>query len=370
MKILHVGKYYPPTRGGMETVLENLTEGCLARGHDVSVLVSSEGPERASTTLGGTGRLIRLPRAGLLNSQPLTLSLVSELRREITRFDPDVVHLHFPNPLGAAAWRLLGLTGFRLPPLFVWHHADITRQKVGRLLAAPLQGSCLSRAAGVCVSSADLRDHARELVNFRDRTTVIPFGIAPEPWVSVRARGGGPFLFVGRLVPYKGLDILFRALGQVPAARLTVVGSGPQAGSLNDTVTALGLTDRVHFTGEISSEDLLAVMESATAMVLPSVDPSETFGLVQLEAMAAGLPVIATDLPTGVAGVGAGAETGRLVPPGDVAALAGALSDLGENPYAARDMGAAARARFLDRFTRDHMIDRLLDFYRAGLARR
>lgn len=369
MKILHVGKYYPPSRGGMETVLETLVEGCLDRGCDVSVLVAAETAGRTVEPLGRNGHLVRMPRAALVNSQPVTATVLTELRRELDRFGPDLVHIHFPNPLGAVAWRLLGLTGTDLPPLFVWHHADITRQKVGRLLAAPVQKMCLLKAVGVSVSSPELAAQSSELRAVLDRVTVIPFGLSPEPWSDLAPDGTGPFLFVGRLVPYKGLDILLEALARTAGLRLDVAGQGPERSRLEAVAGRLGLTDRVRFHGEVSPDALHDLMGGAAALVLPSLDGSETFGLVQLEAMAAGLPVIASDLPTGVAGVGVDGETGRLVPPGDPQALAAALGDFAANPARVREMGARARARFQEGFTRDLMTDRLLDFYRAGLAR-
>jgi len=369
MRILHIGKYYPPYLGGMETVLQNLTEGLLDRSCEVTVLSAGDEPlDRLEMVTGPQsgrrGRLIRASVFGHLNSQPLTLTLMGLIRREIAFLDPDLVHLHLPNPLAAAAW--LGLQGCRsldLPPLVVWYHADITRQRVGRFLVRPFVKACLEQAAGISVSSRTLATRSPILTPWRGKVQVIPFGIDPAPWNQVASTLDGPFLFVGRLVPYKGLDVLIQAMARVPDARLVIVGEGPLKSRLIDAAAGCAAAGRVVFAGPLNQAGVAGHLTRARALVLPSVDASETFGLVQLEAMAAGVPVIASDLPTGVREVGEPGRTCHLVPPGDVDALAGALNSLLQDQEVAREMGAAGRRRFQDRFTRGMMLDRLLDWY-------
>jgi rhamnosyl/mannosyltransferase len=196
---------------------------------------------------------------------------------------------------------------------------------------------------------------------------VIPFGLDPAPWAGVAARGDGPFLFVGRLVRYKGLHVLLEALREVPEARLAVVGEGPLAGSLARTAERLGVADRVEWAGPADHDQLVARLAAARALVLPSLDESETFGLAQLEAMAAGVPVIASDLPTGVREVADPGRSHLMVPPGEPRALAAALRRILADPAQARAMGAAGRERQRREFAREGMIDSLLAWY-AGLA--
>ncbi len=129
------------------------------------------------------------------------------------------------------------------------------------------------------------------------------------------------------------------------------------------------MADRVDWAGAADGAGLRRRLAVARALVLPSLDASETFGLVQLEAMAAGVPVIASDLPTGVREVADPGRSHLLVPPGDVGALAAALRTLAEDPGRARAMGLAARERQRTLFTRDAMIDHLLAWY-AGLPAR
>ena len=230
---MHIGKYYPPFLGGMETVLRNLTEGLLDRSCEVTVLTAGDGPLDTVEVVTGPesgrpGRLVRAAVHGHVNSQPLTLSLMGLMRREIAGFEPDLIHLHLPNPLAAATWLgLKAVSSVNLPPLAVWYHADITRQRLGRMLVRPLIDACLEQAAGVSVSSETLAAGSPVLARWRDKVEVVPFGIDPSPWTSIEPTLDGPFLFVGRLVPYKGLKILLWALALVPGAQAVIVGEGP-----------------------------------------------------------------------------------------------------------------------------------------------
>lgn len=373
MRILHIGKYYPPYLGGMETVLRNLAEGLLDRNCEVTVLSAGDGPLDTSEDIAGPdsgrrGRLVRGAVYGHLNSQPLTLTLPGLIRREVARLKPDLVHLHLPNPLAAAAWLTVGaVPSADLPPLAVWYHADITRQKVGRLLVHPVVRACLARAAGISVSSTTLAGSSPVLGPWREKVGVIPFGIESDPWMTVEPSHDGPFLFVGRLVPYKGLEILLAAMSRLPEAEVVIVGEGPLLGSLGALAAKLGIEERIHFVGPKDAAQVAEHMARARALVLPSVDSSETFGLVQLEAMAAGVPVVASDLPTGVREVGEPGRTCLLVPPNDPEALGRALGGLMNDRDKVRRMGAAGRLRFEERYTRGLMIDRLLTWYTSLL---
>ncbi|MDX2474138.1 MAG: glycosyltransferase [Candidatus Krumholzibacteria bacterium] len=376
MKILHVGKYYPPYRGGMETALQNLAEGLLDAGCEVSLLTAGHQSVDSQETIQGPrsghqGKLVRASVCGVFSSQPLTPGLVGLLRREVALFKPDVVHLHLPNPLAAAAWLGLVSTGLPdRPPMVAWYHADITRQKMGRRLLQPLISACLRQAAGICVSSQSLADRSPVLQPHREKVSVIPFGIESQPWLDVQSSCEGAFLFVGRLVPYKGVSVLFEALAAVPAATLTVVGEGPEKEALLVLGKRLGILDRVQFAGTLDEAAIAEYLATARALVLPSIDASEAFGLVQLEAMAAGVPVIATDLPTGVPEVGVPDETGLLVAPGDVGELAAALVRVQNDPQWARSLGQAGRKRFGERYSRERMTERLLAWYQGVVSGR
>lgn len=374
MKILHLGKFYTPFRGGMETVLQNLMEGLLDEGLEVRALVSAhDGPQCREDIQGPdsgrTGRLLRAERIATLFSQPINPSLPVLLRREIAHFQPHLVHLHLPNPLALFVWEALApLLGPDRPGLVLWHHADITRQKVGASLLSAWEGGAYRRCRGVCVSSGALAEGSRHRAAWSRHVAVIPFGIRPEPWTGISPGLDGDFLFVGRLVPYKGLEVLLEAVAHCgPEVTLTVVGEGPLGPWLGDRLARSDVRGRVRLVGACGRDELVKLMEHASALVLPSLDTSETFGLVQLEAMASGLPVVASDLPTGVREVGVPGRTCLLVPPGDVPSLAGALECLARDADLRRAMGDRGRQRFLERYTRQTMCRRVADWYRRVL---
>ena len=339
-----------------------------------SLVVSAEGPRNLVETVRGPGsgregRLLRVARLGLVNSQPINPSLAGDLRREMARRRPDILHVHLPNPLAAATCLALRRDpSVAKVPLAVWYHADITRQRLGVRLVAPVVTACLREADGICVSSAALRDGSPVLAPWRDKISVVPFGIEALPWRDVAARRDGPLLFVGRLVGYKGVAVLLEALARVPGARLDIVGEGPLEAELRGLAGRLGLDGRVRFLGEMDGSRIALHLAGARALVLPSIDRSEAFGLVQLEAMAAGVAVICSDLPTGVREVGLPGRTCLQVAPGDIGALAAAIADICADNNLAAGLGEAGRARFNEHFTREAMIGRLLAWYRRLAA--
>ncbi len=205
-----------------------------------------------------------------------------------------------------------------------------------------------ARFAAALVNHIGVRSTATSLL----RSPAPPLPCSPSPLL----------LFVGRLRYYKGLDTLIRALPQIPA-RLAVVGTGPMEVEWKALASEAGVADRIAWLGEAPDADLPALYHLADLFVLPASHPSEAFGLVQVEAMAAGLAVVCTELGTGTSYVNQDGMTGRVVPPRDPAALAAAINDLLDNPDRRAAMGTAARARVASEFDLDVMVERVLELY-------
>jgi rhamnosyl/mannosyltransferase len=170
-------------------------------------------------------------------------------------------------------------------------------------------------------------------------------------------------LFVGRLRYYKGLNYLVDALRAIPRAQLVVVGAGPMERAWRSLAQELGVAERVVFVGEVSDAELPGYYAAADIFVLPASERSEAFGAVQLEAMAAGKPVVCTELGTGTSFVNVNEETGLVVPARDAPALASAINRLIADPMLRARMGAAGRARVLAEFTLDKMVERVMAVY-------
>ncbi len=356
MRILHLAKYYWPRSGGMERVVQDLAEGAAALGHEVAVVAVES---RVGGRVGGRQRstVTRVFSFGALGSEEIAPGYLTAARRRA-----DIIHLHHPHPLADVA----SLLRSRRTPLVVTQHQD--GKKPGSHLLAR---AVLRRAAAIVVPSRAHMALSQELDDFENKTEVIPFGIDEERWAEVPRR---PIdtppraLFIGRLVKFKGVDVLLRALERVPDLRLDIVGTGPDGPRLKTLTQALALADRVRFYGEYPDEDLPRRMAEADFLVLPSVTVDEMFGLVVLEAMAAGRPVITTAVPTGVREVNQPGETGLEVPVHDVRSLAEALDTLARDPFLREKMGDAGRARVEKLFTRRLMAERHLALYERVLA--
>jgi len=364
MRILQVGKFYHPYKGGIETVLRNLCEGLHGRGHEVRCLVANTAARTVTERIDGV-EIVRAASAGMLRSVSVSPAFIGAFRR-LAR-ETDVVHVHQQNPLADLA---LVLAPPQVP-VVVSCHSAIVRQRIGRNLWRPVLRRVWSRAARVVMASPALAslvdDHRADGVV----PAVVPYGIAVAP-ISANGRRSPSepphLLAVGRLVSYKGFDHLIAALPQVPEARLTIVGTGPLRDELATQAHGLGVAHRLALAGEVDEATLADLYRHCTAFVLPSVSPAEAFGVVQLEAMAYGKPVVCTDLPTGVPWVNRHGETGFVVPPRDLAALADAINTLLASPDLRARMGAAGRRRVEAEFTVGRMVERYEALYREVLG--
>jgi glycosyltransferase involved in cell wall biosynthesis len=369
MKAVHVFKdYCPPTTGGIEQHMQVLCAG-LARHIDVTVLVPSRSRRRIEERLDRV-RVIRVPELGRYFSAPLCPSMPGELRR----LSPDVVHLHFPNPTGDLAYLLSGCRA----PVVMTYHADVIRRSRLFRLYRPVFGLLAPHIRRVIATSPQYLDSSAFLAPYRDRSTVIPFGVDLDDFTlrvgevdqvqALRQRHGERIILsLGVLRYYKGLDVLIRAMARVPG-HLLIAGQGPQRASLEVLARELGLADRISFLGEVPESERRLLLHACDVFALPSIDRSEAFGIVQLEAMACGKPVVSSDLPTGVRLVNQNGVTGRLIPPGDRDALARVLNELLEDNALRDGLGKAARLRVEQEFTAERMIVRTLALYEEALG--
>jgi lipopolysaccharide/colanic/teichoic acid biosynthesis glycosyltransferase len=364
LRVTHLGKFYPPVPGGMERVLQSLCEGERERGVDSRALVVGTSGSTVSETINGVPvtRAAAWFRVGSVWIAPALIAL-------LRRVDTDILVLHEPNPMALLAFAL-ARPRHRLA---VWYHSEVLRPRWRyKLFYEPFLKPPFRRASRIVVSSPALPQHAEALRGHATRCEVIPFGLdvhrtaAPErhPAVAaVRAQWAGPIaLFVGRLVPYKGVEFLLRSLPEAEVAAV-IVGDGPLRSSLEALSTSLGVESRTFFQGAADDETVAAWYGACDMFVLPSVTRAEAFGLVQLEAMARAKPVICTRLPTGVPWVNVDGITGLTVDPGDSRALSAALQRLAGDAALRHRMGEAARARFDSEFTRDTMIARTVEMY-------
>ena len=359
--ILHIGKFYPPHRGGIESHVYDLATR-QARLSSVRVIVSNDSAKTEVSNIDGV-QVMRLAKLATIASMPVCPGLVDA----ISRSSADIVHLHVPNPGAAFSFLASNHRG----RLVVTHHADTLGRECLRRLSDPFVRRTMQHAHRIIVSSKRYLASSEELEPFRDKCEIIPLGIEPGSLANhaevrvdkLRERFGEIFvLAVGRLVPYKGFDILIRAMRYLDVP-LVLIGDGPVEKKLRALARAEGVTDRVHILKFV--DHVTAYLCAASIFVLPSITRAEAFGLSQLEAMAAGVPVVNTNIDSGVPEVSIDGQTGLTVPPGDVISLARAIKLLLTRPDLRRQFGAAGRVRATAQYSADLMSERVMGVYKG-----
>lgn len=362
LKVLQINKLYYPVIGGVERIVRQIAEGLDGK-TDMTVLVCCEKGKSVVEEVNGV-KVIRAGSFGIFFSMPISISFFyyfNKLKKE-----NDIIHIHMPFPLADVAVSCFGYKG----KIALWWHSDIVRQKRLMPLIKPFMMKLLRRADRIMVASKSHIDNSEYLGLFREKCVVIPFGVKMGQWSrnaddEAQAHVDEPVkvLFAGRLVPYKGCDVLIKAFSKVSGARLTIAGNGPLEEELKKQAKELGLLDRIHFTGDINDQDLAKAFEECDIFVLPSVMKSEAFGIVQIEAMSRGKPVINTNLPSGVPFVSIDQETGITVEPNDAAGLAEAVQSLVSDGTLRQKYGQAARERAELFFSEKKMLDRIFAEY-------
>jgi glycosyltransferase involved in cell wall biosynthesis len=363
MRILHIGKFFYPYQGGIENFLRDLASATSDEGLAVSILVHQERPfEPTRTDLVHGLEVTRAFSLGQTLYTPLAPSFPYQLWRAVESFKPDLLHLHLPNP--SAFWVLFLRP--RRPFLIQWQ-ADVVYSEGDRSLAffyrfyRWFEKALLKRAGVIVASSREYFDESEPLQPFRARCRIVPLGLNPgriyRPAVEEVTRfrnlfGGNPIvLSVGRFTHYKGFQILIEAACLVPQARFVMVGDGALREEMIRKVKSLGLAGRVFLVGHLSERELHTAMAACDVFCLPSVERSESFGLVLLEAMALSRPLITMRVKgSGVNWVNQHGRTGLVVEQADARHLAQAINALLGDAELCRAMGREGHERMYKLF--------------------
>ena len=364
MKILQLGKFYP-IRGGVEKVMESLTEGISARGICCDMLCASFDGQKALQVipLNEYGRIFVVPTWKQAAGTMLAPRMISWLRAHAG--DYDLIDIHHPDPMAALALRL---SGFRGPVVLHWH-SDIVSQRVLLAFYQPLQRWLIRRADRIVGTTPVYVHQSPALARVQDKCTAVPIGINPivcdpERAAAIRSRHEGKTLLlsIGRLVPYKGYSYLIAAMKHLPNdCHLLLVGEGPLRVELEAQIASEGLQDRITLAGRLSDEDVAACFGACDLFVLSSRLKTEAFGIVQIEAMSCGKPVVATRIPgSGVAWVNADGVSGRNAAPEDAEDLARAIREVlrDKDRYS-----EGAKQRYVQCFRREEMIQKTITVY-------
>ena len=389
LRICHLGKFYPPAPGGVETHVQALARAQARLGAAVRVIcvnhLNASSEDVTWQAVAATPTVVeidsgvhvtRLGRTASISRLDVCPTLPAALLR--LRDDGiDVVHVHAPNPTMFLA--LATLPAFST--LVVTHHSDVVKQRILGRLFAPLERRVHGRTALVLSTSEAYVGGSPVLRALGAKVRALPFGLdlspflRPNPaaidWAArLRRNPEQPiWLAVARLVYYKGLTTAIDALASVPG-RLLIIGRGPLEGALRARAVERGVADRIDWLGHVDPDQLVGAYHAATAFWFPSNARSEGFGLVQVEAMASGCPVINTSIPhSGVAWVSRDGETGFTIPVDDAAALAAASRRLLDEPGLRDRLRGLAIARAREQFDDGVMASRSFELYAQAIDR-
>jgi rhamnosyl/mannosyltransferase len=363
LKVLLVNKLYYPHIGGVEHHVRDLARG-LKSHVDVRVLAANTGPKTVIEKIDGVD-VYKIFSLGRFRSAPLAPTFGKWLKR----LKSDIYHFHFPNPTGELAYLLTRPPG----KLIVTYHSDIIRQKILLQIYQSFLKRFLHLADKIVVQSPNLVDSSPYLGNHRNKIVIVPAGIETNNFrltedirrkvESIKSIYSSPIIFfLGRLIYYKGLEYLITAMSNVKA-KLLIAGEGPLREQLQRQAFQADIAKKIVFLGKLSEDEKIAFYHACDIFVLPSVETSEAYGLVQLEAHACGKPVVSTNLPTGVPYVNLDGITGIVVPPRDSKALSGALNRLLADSELRLRLGENARKRVEREFNFELMIKKTLSIY-------
>ncbi|GAB3769712.1 glycosyltransferase family 4 protein [Ramlibacter monticola] len=373
---LHIAKFVPPPYAGVEAHADTLLRTLLPEVE--GTLVAGDWPGRAEPPPAMPYRVLSARPYGLLGNLPLSPGVVRHVQRELRSGGCNLLHLHAPNPLGDIASLACGSD---VPVVMTWH-SDIVRQRTLLKFYRPIQRRALRRADRIVVFTPRHYDSSEQLhqIDLAAKIVKVPIGIdfsrlAPDrgdpqtrATIDAFARGRPVALTVGRHVYYKGYGYLLSAMAKLRSeAVLVMIGAGVLTPELRRLAEELGIRDRVLFLGEIADDGLVEAMHRCDFFCLPSIEPSEAFGIASAEAMSCGKPTVVCELGNGVNYLNREGVTSLTVPPCDAGALAEAIDTLAQDTALRERLGAAAARWVADEFGLAAMKRAMLDLYRSLL---
>lgn len=368
IKILQFSKFYPPAVGGIEQVVHDIVKGNANTSlHDDVLCFNHEIGANDEIICDNNHKIMRMHTYKIIASTPLSLNILKKFMQ--IKNDYDYIHFHVPNPIATIASLFV-----RRNKYVVHWHSDIVKQKKLFFFFKPLQQIMLNRAAKIVVTSDEYAAKSEQLRNYSNKTLTIPIGIFPskkpvnEPLLGKlkgQYKSKKVIFSLGRLAYYKGFEYLIRSSKYLNDDAVIIIGgSGELKEELNQLIKTIGVEDKVVLAGRINDEDLSTYYSFADIFCMPSIEKSEAFGVVQLEAMLYGLPIVSTRIPgSGVDWVNANGVSGITVQPKDEVALAEAFNNLLQDKQLMDFYSVNSFNRLLELFTVEKMCARLNEMY-------
>ncbi len=367
MKILQLGKFYP-VQGGVEKVMYDLMTGLTQEYTDVicDMMCVAAAPQPKVRKLGQHSTLYCAKLNKKLFSTMLSFDLIGMLRKQCNNYD--IIHIHHPDPMAALA---LKLSGFRGKVVLHWH-SDILKQKLLLNFYRPLQNWLIRRSDVIIGTTPKYMEQSSHLFSCKKEKIAIPIGIMPVISDKSKARkirsaySNKRIVFsLGRLVGYKGFEYLIDAANYLGDEYVILIGgSGPLKDILQNRIENSGFSNKVKLLGHVNDEELPAYYEASNLFVLSSIWKTEAFGIVQIEAMSCGKPVVATHIPeSGVDWVNKDGYSGINVEPENSKAIADAIKKINASREIYLQFSTNAKNRFEELFTLPQMIHKCRAVY-------
>lgn len=370
MKILHLGKFHP-MKGGMERAILDIVEGLSNRGDICDLLCISTGqPE--NITLNKYAHIYSVSSIVRLNSVRISLSMIFVLRKLCNGYD--IIHIHCPNPMACLALYLSGYSG----KVVLHWHSDILTQKILLKFYRPLQSWLINRADIIIGTSPVYLEESPFLRSVKGKLKVIPLGVdrvvpRQKGVESIKKRYNGKKIVfaLGRLVAYKGFRFLIDAAEYLSSEYVVVIGgNGPLYGKLLNHVVEKKLQDKVILLGTVPDGDVNDYYGACNVFCLSSIWKTEAFGMVQIEAMSCGKPVVATDIKgSGVPWVNKHGYSGINVEAENPFALASAIMEITSSETKYNIYASQALQRYNELFTKEHMLNEYRKMYASLLEK-
>ena len=343
MKILQLSKYYPPTHGGLEQVAEFFSRTFIDLGYSVDIVSLGN---KKDFYHGLYGENVYQAREDIkLGSSPLSIGYYQHVKHLIEKEAPQFLLVHLPNPFAHEVIKHF-FSFFKEKKIKILgiYHSDIINQVVLRDAYNLYFSNHLHVYDYFICSSRNLKNSSSILSKLSDdKVKVIPFCVEHSFMAKSQNRNSqfnGKFLTIGRMVPYKGYEFLIQAFKNLPYT-LTVVGNGP----LKDKLKAMA-SPNVHFAGQITEEEKFNLLTSHDALIMSSINRAEAYGMTIVEAFSVGLPVIASNIDTGVSFLVRDGETGYKFPIKDEAGLLAQIESVARDPQTTQRLSKACRDFF------------------------
>ncbi|HUU39434.1 MAG TPA: glycosyltransferase [Desulfatiglandales bacterium] len=367
----------------MENFLGDLLPALRGNGADVAAVVHDHPSSGGQIQCNDAFPMVyRVPCYGSLMYAPVSPGFPLALSKVIRRFRPDILHLHMPN---TSAFWVMALSCARQIPKVVHWHSDVVQSQIDRRISVayhfyrPFERAILRSATSIIATSQSYLITSKALYPWRNKCKVVPLGLDPgrlkmpdaglTKWADgIWGREKTRVLAIGRLTYYKGHEVLIKAAARLPDIKVLIIGEGERRTRLQNLIAELELRERVKLLGFMQEPRLQTLLATCDFLCLPSVERTEAFGLVLLEAMRFAKPVVASDVTgSGIGWVVRQKETGFLVPSEDSIELARTLQIMADGSKLRNRMGKAAAKRFDEVFHIDKVAQEIMVIYRAIL---